>query len=826
MKKSTVFFIPIKYIEPIARIIELWYNMACKIKTNIEVVFFVGRGIKMKAKLLKISMIISLLCVMVVCVGEVKAVDYDLGGGYYKQGNFLFQYISPGPSGGELGMFLKRYEGTEQVVSIPSYVLNEKVSVVTPCRIKGIATGAFQDNNGIMTVEIPASVTDIREKAFSGCTNLQYVSLVNVDIIGYQAFYKCESLKEILISPQSLRDECFAYCTGLEKLTYSSDISAEAMSSAFSGCSRLKKIVIKDGVTKIPDYMFRSIASLTEVEVPNSVTEIGENIFNSNSSVAILCGKGSYADEYAKKHNLITKYNQGMCGDNLRWYLDENGVLTISGTGDMYNYSYSNHSPWYEVKDQIHTIKIEYGCNYIGDDAFENCTAKTVFIPDSVTKIGRSFVNCPAIERVNTDSIESWLHIEFSSNPLYYGGSLYIQDKLMKEIVIPDTVTNIPSHAFEGCLGLTKVIIPESVESIGALAFSYCSDLTEINLPDRLEKIESSTFSGCENLKSIDLPNNIESIDSYAFADCLALESIIIPDDVTNIGCSAFQGCQNLRSIILSENLEKIENYTFANCMNLKNIDIPDNVSSIGTSAFQDCSKLKCIMIGKSVKMIKDSAFRRCENLEIIYWNAISVDDFDSTNYIFAYAGSKGSGIHIIFGNEVKRVPDYLFLPRILASNGQLDNSKMPPVTCIVFGDTLSKIGGTVNFAAFSNCSTISEVYYPGSKEEWESFIVRNGISKTYLSKSHIHYLFDRGIILSPTKIIADNLTDAGRLIIASYEKSETIDVKTVSITETTILEISEIGLNTTNADKIKVFLWQSIGNLKPICDMQYALLK
>ena len=132
----------------------------------------------------------------------------------------------------------------------------------------------------------------------------------------------------------------------------------------------------------------------------------------------------------------------GTCGPNLKWLLTDNGVLTISGKGEMYDYSYYNgeRAPWDSEK------------------------VKQIIIGDGVTTIGRcAFIYC--------------------STPT--------------SVTIPNSVTTIEMAAFADCSALTSVTIPNSVKGIGDRAFEDCSSLTSVTIPNSVTKIGRGAFSGC-----------------------------------------------------------------------------------------------------------------------------------------------------------------------------------------------------------------------------------------------------------------------------------------------------------------------------------------
>ncbi|WP_278793713.1 leucine-rich repeat domain-containing protein [Hoylesella nanceiensis] len=159
----------------------------------------------------------------------------------------------------------------------------------------------------------------------------------------------------------------------------------------------------------------------------------------------------------------------GICGDNLEWKLTDEGVLTITGTGEMQDWNdYS--SPWYE-NESVKQVIIGDGVTTIGDWAFSYCRALTsITIPNSVTTIGDyAFESCSSLT----------------------------------SITIPNSVTTIGDYAFSYCRALTSVIISNSVTTIGERTFANCYSLTSVTIPSSVTRIEDGAFSDCGNVKQI-----------------------------------------------------------------------------------------------------------------------------------------------------------------------------------------------------------------------------------------------------------------------------------------------------------------------------------
>lgn len=248
-------------------------------------------------------------------------------------------------------------------------------------------------------------------------------------------------------------------------------------------------------------------------------------------------------------------------GDNLRWVLDKNGTLTISGTGGMGDYS--NTSPWYYDGTSITSIVIEPGVTSIGKRAFECCkNATKITIPDSVTSIGyAAFSQCTSLT----------------------------------EITIPDSVTNIGDKAFQSCTNLMEITIPKGVSNIGERTFEDCTSLTNITIPDSVTNIGGYAFYYCTSLKEITIPSSVTNIGNYAFYYCASLTNITVPEGATNIGYSAFHNCISLERVTILSSVTSIGNAVFCNCYRLTEITIPNSVISIDSVAFSACDALSDI---------------------------------------------------------------------------------------------------------------------------------------------------------------------------------------------------------------------------------------
>ena len=177
-----------------------------------------------------------------------------------------------------------------------------------------------------------------------------------------------------------------------------------------------------------------------------------------------------------------------------------------------------------------------------------------------------AFSGCSGLKGVYITDIEKWCKISFKndvSNPLYYAHNLYLNNKLVTDFVIPDSITSISAYAFIGCSALKGVYITDlekwcefSFGDYSSNPLYYAHNLylnnqlvTNLVIPDSVTSIGAYTFTGCSGLTSVTIGNNVTSIKDYAFAYCSGITNITIPDGVTSIGYRAFYNCSGLTKI-------------------------------------------------------------------------------------------------------------------------------------------------------------------------------------------------------------------------------------------------------------------------------------
>lgn len=387
-------------------------------------------------------------------------------------------------------------------------------------------TGTITDcDEGVVSVDIPEQidgmdVTGIGDYAFAWCTYLETVTIPNsVTSIGDYAFYYCRKLTSVTI-PDSV--------TSIGE-------------SAFYRCINLTSMTIPNGITSIRDYTFYDCESLENITIPDNITSIGNNAFEGCqflTTITIPAGVTSIGDCAFIHCAHLTSINVDGGNPN---YSSLDGNLFNKDKTTLIQYALSKEDTYYSIPDSVTTI-VGY--------AFSLCYNLTsITIPDSVTDIGAgAFLYCGELTSIDVDS----------ANPSYCSvdGNLfnkekttlvqYLEGKTDTHYTIPDSVTSIGEHAFDGCDYLTSVTIPNSVTSIGDWAFSLCFELSSITIPNSVTSIGIRAFENCESLTSITIPDGVTSIGNGTFLSCINLGNITIPNSVTSIDDSAFRDCESL----------------------------------------------------------------------------------------------------------------------------------------------------------------------------------------------------------------------------------------------------------------------------------------
>ena len=305
----------------------------------------------------------------------------------------------------------------------------------------------------------------------------------------------------------------------------------------------------------------------------------------------------------------------------------------------------------------------------------------------------------------------------------------YSYRNYIKSVNIGNSVTSIGGGAFSGCTSLTSVTIPNSVTNIGYSAFEYCSSLTSVTIPNSVTNIGYIAFKYCSSLTSVTIPTSVTSIDDEVFSNCTSLTSVTIPDSVTSIGSLAFSNCRSLTNIkvdadnesyscdtygvLFNKNKTKLIRYPIGNTRT--NYIIPDSVTSVDDYAFCDCYRLTSVTIPDSVTNIGSGAFERCIRLtSVTIPDGVTGIGYCAFNYCISLTS-------VTIPDSVTSIGNYAFRDCI-------------SLTSVTIPDSVTSIG---NYA-FGGCPSLTDVYYSGTKENWNAITISNGNEP--LTNATIHY--------------------------------------------------------------------------------------
>ena len=368
-------------------------------------------------------------------------------------------------------------------------------------------------------------------------------------------------------------------------------------------------------VTTEPTCESDGVMTYTCTECGDSYTEVIPGGHTYENGVCTRCG-----EEY-----LIT----GVCGDNANWQLNGSGVLTVSGTGAMYDFSYIYEPmiPWTDHLEEIQTVVIEEGITSVGNFAFSNAVNLTeVTMADSVSSIGESaFRNCGQLSSV-----------DFPADLTEIKGFAFMNCTALTAAGL-GSVQTIGNSAFFGCSALTDLDLGESLIAIDTLAFSECTALTEVTMPDTVTGLGSDVFSGCSALTTVKLSNALTDLPKYTFNDCISLKNVTMPEYLTTIGERAFYYCQSLETIQLPFSMIAIGDDAFGHCISLNDIQLPMALSYVGYFAFNGCTSLTSMEFPPNLTYFTGGSFYDCTGLtELVFPEGTTYVDDD------AFAGCTG----------------------------------------------------------------------------------------------------------------------------------------------------------------------------------------
>ncbi|MBQ3498048.1 MAG: leucine-rich repeat protein [Clostridia bacterium] len=641
----------------------------------------------------------------------------------------------------------------------PWYSMSEKIkSITVENGVRSIGKYAFYNCNQVSKVTIADTVLIIEYYGFYGCSAKELTMPATVGIAGSTVFDNCMQIEKITLTKGSgvMHDYttntdssyCYRYTPWYEsrpKEIVIEDGVTNIGNYTFNSVNYLESIRIPASVTTIGVGAFGNCTDLTDVYYASTMEDWNK----------ITTGSENEPLDTATIHTVTYS---GTCGDNLTWVLYDTGRLEINGTGAMTSWTAANQTPWFNYSTGINEIIIGNGVTSIGKYAFFSCTVqKSVTISNSVTSIEASaFGNSQSITEIHYASDKSdWDKItvggtnnaltqaqfdygvkrliayghvgELVEWELYTDGELsvigeggmsnytsaeYYPWHKYRDIITSFTLdtypgeyypemTNIGSHALEGCINLETVRIYSVLRTIGDYAFAGCTSLKSIVIPDTVTNIGDGAFYGCSGLNELTMPVSAKIYNSPdVFYGCTGIGKITLTKGngtMVTYGTDTSPTASSVYyqytpwyisvtqiDLTIEEGITAIPSYTFYGSKSIQNVTIPEGVTSIGVYAFYGCSALEKTYYGG----------------DITGWCKIDFKDAYSTPMCFA---------------------DNLYFV------GEL-------VTEVYISSTVTSIR---NYT-FYGCSGIKNVYYGSTEEDWNKISI--GSYNEPLTSATIHF--------------------------------------------------------------------------------------
>lgn len=584
---------------------------------------------------------------------------------------------------------------TKEIVPTYRFCGCQISAVSLPNGLVNIGDYAFANLTRCNDILLPATIRFIGKGAFMNSTQL-YVNQMfahNIISVGDSAFYGCKNLGGIGAWIKDTVHNATFYGTG----------------ATFS--------VIPSYVKYIGDYAFAGCNVGSILTIPNNVTYIGDSAFHDCSSlrVAIFDSESIINKQFAYNNNLSSIF-----GEHTNKYVISDNITAI---GQYAFYKCNN----------LDTLVVGENVAFIGDYALKCCSSlKRVEWNAKDCSLGSWTPFCLPSYTSNPDKESYISSIKFGQSVKRIPAKLLVNQNLIEQITIPDSVVSIGEQAFYGCKGLEQLQLGCQIDSIETEAFRACTKLTSVSLPNSLSYMGEAAFEYCNNLKSVIISSNLTEIAPKTFMDCNSLSYVNIPCNVTTIHDSAFYDCGSLTSLTIPNSVANIARTAFVNVANIEyhgsasgapwgaksingfvdgdfvyddetrknltacstikagDVSILNGVKSISAYAFKKCVNLRSVMIPNTVTIIGDGAFSGCSNLESI----VLPDSLKCINEnTFSNCKSMSS----------------VNIPNNVTSIGEDAFSGCVSLTSITIPNSVTSINGN----AFARCSCLTHVNIP-----------------------------------------------------------------------------------------------------------------
>lgn len=439
--------------------------------------------------------------------------------------------------------------------------------------------------------------------------------------------------------------------------------------SAFYSCLNTESVVIPSGVENIEKHTFERCAMLRKISVSTDNKKYYsdyEGVLYTKDRKTLLVYPAGRTDKMYVVPKYVEKISDSAFYGNLNLrYADMSDEVVLIGDQAFYNCS------------ELISIRISEKTMVIGNRAFMGCTSlKHIEIPACADLIGDSaFRGCTSLLMIN---VSAGNRSYFSYNGVLFDRNrrslkVYPSGRIDEGFYVPEYVSVIETQAFYKCHSLKSVYIDEHVSEIENQAFYRCCSLENINVSLNNKRYRSEHG----------ILYNINLSELILYPAEKKFDTFTLPDTTVKIAENAFSGSKYLKSVILPESVQIIEDYAFFNCSGLRYVSLSRKTEIIGNYAFGYCTHLRNVAIPGSVSRIGEFAFVCCFEMRCV---------------------SVLKGVSKI--------------------------SKSAFLYCRNLTDiSIPRSVKTIESAAFCGCLNLINIYYEGSKEEWNMINTDNSYS-------------------------------------------------------------------------------------------------
>lgn len=445
---------------------------------------------------------------------------------------------------------------------------------------------------------IPEGTEHLAADAFKHCGQITEIVIPStLKSLHYSNYRKQNGIRHFEVHP----DNIFMHTDSTGSLLYNQDFTTLFKASCDYSDPRLPF-----GLIRIGNFAFQYCSQLTNIVLPDTISEVGANAFAHCTNLSDI----TLSDSQKKLSGWL--------------FMDCNSLEHITIPENIKRIGTGAFAQCTNLKE----IHLPEKLQVINPQAFLDCQSLTeIFIPRFVKSIGAgAFDGCTELREITVD--EDNAKLSSDKGVLYnkYQSQLIRCPENSDQFLVPDFVSSLAPAAFSGCRKLTRITLPQYILAIPPYCFSDCTDLQSVTLPALLNTIGQSAFEGCRQLKDISLPPTLQSIGDYAFSGCASIEKIDLPRNLSEIGRTnakedektgcTFYGCTSLKELSIPNRVSSLNEYCFGNCSSLELVSISYMIDFLNNDLFSGCTNLKKVILNNPYTVIEDGTFD--ENVEIV----------------------------------------------------------------------------------------------------------------------------------------------------------------------------------------------------------------